>query len=275
MAGKFVNPDKENDLFMYLLGKLPAFCGYERSFKMAECTLLTNRFLLGVQKEELSPAVLGEVLEQMKMPETYRLAFQEKLSDANIVLFGLEENEKSCLYKIYLEFWDQVIREIRRKPDKTAPMLLFLGFKWDPADHRRGTLTRYMTYPLLSLEDIRNRLSAIYAHHTHFASWEGAAEILHRAASRVPDDYFIYLEADEENNPRKSFDINLYKANLPLQNLYPLLSKLSRRYLIPVSDFDRLFDPIRTKILGHLSGGIDREGKDFLTTYYEVDWPCQ
>ncbi len=275
MAGKFVNPDKENDLFMYLLGKLPAFCGYEQSFKMAECTLLTNRFLLGVHKDEIAPAVLGEVLEQMKMPDIYRPDLLAKLDDANIVLFGLEQNEKSCLYKIYLEFWDQVIREIRRKPDKTAPMLLFLGFKWDPADHRRGTVARYMTYPLLSLADIQKRLSAIYANPTHFASWQGATEILHLAASRVPDDYFIYLEAEEENNPRKSFDINLYKANFPLQKLYPLLSKLSQSYSIPASDFDRLFDPIRTKILGHLSGGIDREGKDFLTTYYEIDGPCQ
>jgi len=97
MAGKFVNPDKENDLFMYLLGKLPAFCGYERSFKMAECTLLTNRFLLGVEKNGIPPQVLLEILDQMNMPETYRFAFQEKLSDANIVLFGQEENEKSCL----------------------------------------------------------------------------------------------------------------------------------------------------------------------------------
>lgn len=272
MAADFKSPNEQNRFLLQLLEKLPTPCGYERSFKMAENKLLANRFLLGAQKNGIPPQVLLEILDQMNMPETYRLAFLEKLSEANIVLFGLEENEKSCLYKIYLEFWDQVTREIRGKPDKTAPMLLFLGFKWDPADYRRGTLTRYMTYPLLSMEDIRKRLSAIYANHTHFASWKGATEILYLAASRIPNDYFIYLEAEEENNPRKSFDINLYKANLTLHHLYPLLSKLSRCYSIPASDLDLLFDPIRTKILGHLSGGIDREGQDFLTTYYEVDW---
>ena len=84
-------------------------------------------------------------------------------------------------------------------------------------------------------------------------------------------DMFIYLEVSEEDNPRRSFDINLYKANLKLHELYPFLSKTSRHYSIPPEEFDPLYDQIRTRLFGHLAGGIDREGKDFLTIYYEVE----
>jgi hypothetical protein len=46
---------------------------------------------------------------------------------------------------------------------------------------------------------------------------------------------------------------------------------MRRHYSIPSGEFDHLFEQVGDKIFGHLSGGIDREGKDFLTTYYEIE----
>ena len=86
----------------------------------------------------------------------------------------------------------------------------------------------------------------------------------------INDSSFIYLEMSEENNDRVSFDINLYKANLQIKEIYPFLWQICQHYSISVETFNLFSEKINTKIFGHLSGGIDKEGKDFLTIYYEV-----
>lgn len=262
--------EKAGRLFQ-LIQNLNLEYGLERSFKMAEKKLLWNRFLLAIRKKEIKDEKLLEICKLINMPGRYLEAFKENLSDANIVFFGFEENEKNYVYKVYLEFWDKIKKEIRKKPNKTDPALLHLGFKWDSRDNDKGAVARYTCYPMLSVDKILKRLSNIYDGHNESPSFKIAKEIINLAASRAADDLFIYLEVNEENNPRRSFDINLYKAKLQLRELYPLLSKMCRHYSIPSGEFDLLFEQVGAKIFGHLSGGIDREGKDFLTTYYEIE----
>ena len=132
-------------------------------------------------------------------------------------------------------------------------------------------MARYTAYPLLSVKDILKRLSKIYEGHPDRTSFEIVKGIISLASSRVPNDLFIYLEVSEEDNPRRSFDINLYKANLYMEELSHFLSKMCRHYSIPSEEFDSLYDQVGDKLFGHLAGGIDREGKDFLTIYYEVE----
>ena len=127
------------------------------------------------------------------MPGRYLEAFKENLSDANIVFLGFEENERGCVYKIYLEFWDKIRREIRNKPNKTEPVLLHLGFKWNTGDNTRGTVSRYMCYPLLTVNDILKRVTAIYEGHKDSTSFKVAKGIIELAASRTADDMFIVL----------------------------------------------------------------------------------
>ena len=258
-------------LLSALIEALDVECDFEKSFKMAEKRFLANRFLLGIDRKGLEQHRLLEMCERMDMPGKYLEALNENLPDANIVLFGCEENERSCVYKVYLEFWDKVKRDIRNKPDKTDPILLHLGFKWDALDNTRGAMARYTAYPLLSVNKIVKRLSKIYEGHPDRTSFEIVKGIINLASSRIPKDLFIYLEVSEEDNPRRSFDINLYKATLHLKDLYPFLSKVRRHYSIPSEEFDSLYDQVGDKLFGHLAGGIDREGKDFLTIYYEVE----
>jgi len=92
--------------------------------------------------------------------------------------------------------------------------------------------------------------------------------ILDLASSKVNKERFLYLDVKEENNPRSSFDINVYGANLQLQEVYPFLLDMCRHYSIPEKQFLNLYEPAKTNILGHLAGGIDREGRDFFTIYY-------
>jgi hypothetical protein len=44
-----------------------------------------------------------------------------------------------------------------------------------------------------------------------------------------------------------------------------------RHFSIPSEEIHTLYDPVKTEIFEHLAGGIDRDGKDFLTVYYGVE----
>ena len=105
----------------------------------------------------------------------------------------------------------------------------------------------------------------------HGHSLETAKAILDLASARIPHHDILYLEVSEEDNPRRSFDINVYRAGLQVGELYPILLKAWQHYSIPAERWHDLYGRVASKAFGHLSGGIDRGGKDFLTVYYGVE----
>ena len=263
VAGKAALPFK-------IIEQMGIACGYERSFKMLENKLLANRFLLGIETADLKPEQLLDICRQLDMPTTYMEAFKAHLPDANLVFLGFEDNEADCVYKMYLEYWEKVKKDIQIKSNRNKPVLLHLGFKWNTDNNTEGIISRYTCYPLLSINEILKRLTKLYENHEDSTSLGVAEDIIRFAASRGAATSFIYVEVGEENNPRHSFDINLYKANLRLSDIYPSLSKTREHYSIPAEQFARLYKLVGNKLFGHLSGGVNREGNDFLTVYYEV-----
>jgi hypothetical protein len=91
------------------------------------------------------------------------------------------------------------------------------------------------------------------------------------ASQRIGNDSFVYVEASEEGNPRKSFDINFYKAGLQVFDIAPVLTTLWQRYDIPGMPEQILPGQVGACPFGHLSGGLGRDGRDFLTMYYELE----
>jgi hypothetical protein len=248
-----------------LIGSLSIKYGLERSFKIFHGTLLTNRFLLTVHKRSLVQKPEERILdicERMGMPPDLMEPFRARLPEANLVHFGFEGGETACIYKVYLEFRDR---------GGSKPFLLHLAFKWDPTGGTTRAVTAYTCHPSLSLEIILQRVATILDDDRHREAVDTAKGILISASAGAPEKGIRYLEVSEEGNPRRSFDINLYKAGLPLEHFYPFLSDLCRHYAIPLEQFQSLYDTIRIKTLGHLSGGIDREGKDFFTVYFGVE----
>ena len=61
------------------------------------------------------------------------------------------------------------------------------------------------------------------------------------------------------------------QAKIRLEELSPLVSEMCRHYAIPSQEFHGVYDGIENEFLGHIAGGIDREGRDFLTIYYGVE----
>ncbi len=257
-----------------LIQNLNAPYGFERSFKMLQGALLRKRFLLTMSKDSFGSDPQERILnicQQLNMPEEFHEAFAEKLPDAGYVHFGFEEGESSSLYKAYLEFWTDWEQEIFNKPKRSDPFLVYLGFKWDISDNTRRALARYVCHPHLCVDDMVERLSSVYGSPERAGAVDIAKAILDIASSRAADEKILYMEVTEEDNPRVSFDINVYKAEVPLRELFPALSEMSRHYSIPSEEFHDVYDGIETKLLGHIAGGIDREGRDFFTVYYGME----
>ena len=241
--------------------------GFEKSFKLSAGNLQADRVILGVRTKLADRETVLEICQALGMPEPFRHEFEELLPESNTIGFGFEGGA----YKIYLEFWDKLRHRVQRDPDNLTPELLFVGYKWAIDDPSRHALARYTCHPLLSIHGIRQQLSALYGAQA-MPSLEAARQILDLAAARIPrDNSFVYVQANEEGNPRNSFDLNFYKAGLRVDDLHPILSSLCERYAIPRSQLDQLSAQSSSRPFGHLSGGIGRDGQDFLTLYYEIE----
>lgn len=243
------------------------------SFKMSHRTLRGNRFLLTIAKNRIRPRADERVFDaciRMGIPEALRGPLAERLPAANYVHVGFEETDRGCLYKVYLEFWTTWERELEIER-RAEPFVGGFGFKWDPADPRRSAVTRYTCHPLISVDDMLARVSAICDRPESRTALDVTGGILARAARRIPAGKMLYLEADEEPGPRRSFDINLLRAKMSLAELHPLLRSMTERYAIDPDAFRALHAPIRDQPFSHIQGGVDREGRDFATIYYAVE----
>lgn len=241
--------------------------GREDSFKMSNGRLLADRFLLGIRRRGVPDQALLDIAAGIGMPQEYKSTFQTGLSDADVVLFGQENGETGLIYKAYLEFWEKVRREVRATGTK-EPALLNLGFKWRTGDNPVNVVSRYTCFPMLDLAGMLHRIRGIYGPGTHQPSCRFALHLVQLAARRNASS--IYMEVSEEGTPRRSYDINLYKANLTLASIEPLLREAASQYALPDGQFDALYSRVGSRLLGHLSGGVARDGSDFLTVYYET-----
>ena len=272
-AGSIQSAASEDDApaearpMLALVRSLNVGFGFEKSFKLSPGNLHADRVILGVRTKLTNPESLLNVCHALGMPAPYLTRFEKLLPEANTVGFGFEGGA----YKVYLEFWEKLRQRVRQEPTNVAPEILFLGYKWAISDPSRCALARYTCYPLLSVRGIRNRLAELYDDPA-ISSLGAAQEIVALAANRIgSNESFVYVEAAEEGNPRKSFDLNLYKAGLRVADLYPILSALCERYSIPRARVERLNAEVGSRTFGHLSGGTGRDGQDFLTIYYEIE----
>ena len=265
--------EKANSL-KRLTDKLDVEYDLERSFKISYRSLLMNRFIMGFKKDDLAQnpdETMISIFRQMEMPARFLDDCRGLLCQTEFVHFGFEEQHDGCLYKAYLEFKTNLKFGSDGARVTQEPFLVFLGFKWNPFDNNKGAVSRYTCYPLLSLEEIQEKLSCLFERNPDYKSFQTAKNILNKTVKIISDNKIIYEEVSEDNNPRKSFDMNLYGANLRIRDIYPFLMDIGRHYSLPDDQFIPLCNRISDKTFGHLSGGVDREGKDFLTVYYGVE----
>ncbi len=253
-----------------LVGELGVPHQYERSFRISQGSLQANRFLLTFNTRDVTGDPRARVLaicDSMGMPAAAHQAAEAAFGMADCLHLGFEGDAKSIVCKLYLER-SVPPEEARTARESNQPVLLHLAFKWDLLRGEAVT-TRYQWFPGLSAAGIEDRFARVYGANPG-PSLEIATALLREAAAKVAAERMQYLEVEEVENDRRSFDLNLYNAKLLVRDAQPLLYRMRDHFGVRPGQFQALYDQIKGLALGHLAGGVHRNGADFFNLYYGV-----
>jgi hypothetical protein len=255
-------------LLLDLVAALQAPYALEKSIRLCHQALLPNRFLATFAKSTMGPRADERVLElarRLGMSPNLLVEVERHLPLASAVHLGYEQNQTSRLYKLYVEF-----RQVEgiQALDPRDPIPQHLAFKWDAVNPQHYVTSRYMWHPSVSYPDIDGRFDDIYMDPAHVEARGIARGILRLASHRIPSPGLHYLEVAEDGNARRSFDLNLYDGGFRVSDLFPFLKWMCQQYAIPPTPFMKLYERIDSEVLGHVAGGIHREGETFFNIYF-------
>ena len=256
-------------LLLHRIKTLGVPYGREDSFKLTPRRLLQDRVLIGIRTAHLASDRFIELAFDLGLPQAGLELLAPQMARANAFFFGIEDHIDGSVCKVYLEFWDQVCQEVRRTGAST-PLLLHLGVKWDSARPGRHEVARYICYPLLPVAGVLRRMAGVYPQDGSPNGGVFAMDMVRQGARRQPAANFLYLEASESGNPRCSFDVNLYKTGLQVTDVADGLRKAGGHFGIAVDMIEAQLLRLGPRQLGHLSGGTDRQGDEFLSVYAEI-----
>lgn len=232
--------------------------GLERSFKLTRGRLLTQRFLAGFHKAQLGAQahhVLAGWCRALHAPAPLQERLFVHLAEADLIHLGFEESASGCVYKLYLEFLGRV---------QSSEQPLFLACKWSPEVPAEAGFASYTAHRRLRRAELHARVAAMAPPGTLPA----LAAIVDRGADRCGADALLFLDVSEEGNQRRSFDLNLYPAQLTVDTLAEPLHDLARALAIPPLVLDAHLVTLRGQLAGHVSAGHARDGSPFATLYH-------
>lgn len=253
-----------------ILESLALPCAYERSFRLTQSQILANRYLLAVDTAQASSQQLLDACIKMNMPQGLLDQFQAKLSDANKVALSFEADaEGGALFKVYLEYWEHLRKKMQDQPDSQEPGLLYTGFKWQYDKPENNLVTEYQYLPGLTASHRQSLINKQYSGLHGTNCLETIFQIIALAQSKLPDEQLMFVEVSEQGTPRKSFDLNLYRAGFTVSDIAEQLQEAASIFDVNIQQFSQLMSIIAEKPLGHISAGIGRDEKEYLTIYYE------
>lgn len=253
-----------------LVGEWGAPHLYERSFQISDRALRANRFLLTINVADIPGDKCERALaicERMGMPEPLRQDAARNFEVAKCIHFGFEGDAQNIVCKLYLE---------RAVPEEEAAaaaaagdaVMLHLAFKWS-LTRPEAVTTRYLWRPDLDADGIGARLREIYRG-ANAESLAIAEDFLKLGVSRADAKALQFLEVEEAENSRRSFDLNLYNSKIQVRDAQPLLQRIRERFHVRPGQFQTLYDQIGSASLGHVAGGVHRNGADFFNIYHGV-----
>ncbi|GEP03394.1 tryptophan 7-halogenase [Methylobacterium oxalidis] len=252
--------------------------GYERSVKASAGVLQTDRFLMSLHRTSLGPEsgpVLDALAAKLGLAEAARAEAAALMAEADLLHLGYEDGPAGPLYKLYVE-WSA--RTDAAFADEGAPggepLLVHRAYKWDPRRPGPPVVTLYHWPRVRTPEAIAARLSRLGAGE---AGWGEAGPRVLAPARALLDlarargrGLPHYLEAREAPGPRLSYDLNLYACGLPVAAAEPLLAGAFADLGVPPPEAASVLAERREESLGHVAGGVGRDGRPFLTLYSGV-----
>jgi hypothetical protein len=255
---------------MRLVDELGVPHQHERSMRLSRGELLSHRFLLTMNRADLGDDALGKTLgicRELRMPAAAEFEAAARFDEAVCVHFGFEASPKGSVCKLYLER-PMVPAEKDAAAAAGRSVLVHTAFKWSPG---AGThvLARYLWRPEPTLPQVRARIAELLGGESTRAA-QLAFDVLALGLERAPLDRLQLLEASEEGSPRRSFDLNLYAAEREMQDAQATLYAMRDHFGVPPGRFQAIYDQVRHQRLGHVAGGVHRDGSEFLTVYFGV-----
>ena len=246
--------------FMTSLG---APYGFERSCKFSQNGLNDQRFLITQhvdylpQQNRSEQNALVQFAYDQGLGDTGAEWLVNTLPKAELFHLGYESEPDGARFKVYCEF--PFLPE-----SSSATPLVHQAVKWNASDSR-CVFTDYRLASVSSGADLVKSVSNYLEGsvlQVWFCEWLEARHDL---------DKIMMLDVTELDNPRQSFDLNLYDLELPLESVSGLAPILSQTYGIPLSTLTHFFTRNAHVLLGHLSAGVSRSGQSFLTLYFAVE----
>ena len=243
--------------------------GTEGSFRLAAGALVAERELIGIEKRHFTVARFMRLARELGMPEAYLGIMEEEHAQATFFYFGYEESVSGDVLKLYIEYpydTSPLSPAEADGPDASRRTLAGLGYKWDATRGNPIALTHYFWYVHLAPARILERMRELQG-----GAAAPAFEVVREAVAATSQSVeVVYVEAMEPGNRRKSFDVNVYAAHRPVSSIAPGLTRLAATYGVDPAPFAALLERVGDKQLAHFSGGIHRDGGDYLTTYYVI-----
>jgi tryptophan halogenase len=240
---------------------------HERSFRLAQGSLQANRFLLTVSRQDIAGDALARIRAiggRLGLPAAFDATLDQFFATTGAVHFGFEAGASGVLLKLYLE------QDATQAPAPAAAgerVLQHIACKWNPATGD-AVVSRYWWHAGLDEAGIAARLAQVYGDHETGFSAGIARALLELASQRAPGAHLQYLEVDEPGNARRSFDLNVYDAKLRVHDIQPQLAALRDAYGVRPGQFQALYDQVKGRALGHVAGGVHRDGGEFFNIYH-------
>ena len=255
-----------------LVRALGAPYGLERSVKIMPGMLTDDRCLLSVGRAALGGAPLDRLLSigrELGLPPGFAEQLPAALQNADVVHFGYEGAAGRETYKLYFEYASEARAAIDQ--GRSTPMLVHLAYKWVPRQPAAGAVSRYTWIPCPTRRRLETELRSMLPIELAPRALGCVLSLVSQAASFADSGELLLMAVEETGNARRSCDLNVYDAGLRLRDIADLLVSALRDFEVPAEWARSLFDGSAGKALGHLSAGVGRDDREFVTIYFGVE----